>query len=586
MKSTSQKKEYVGYSLKQRLLPVLLLAFSIPFTLIIAGPIDLFASNMAEFHFVLGDFIGISILLFLAIFAVIVLILLPISKRAFDITYAVFAAISFLIVIQGNYLNGNISLAGDGVGSVIKTSTYVINTIVWLVIIAGFVCGVIFFNKRDILRTIMIILSITIIGMQLITTIVSFLTNKDIFTPHNKKYENGEYAMLSDEYLTEFGTENNIIYFVVDRFDYRYFEKALKNCPEIFDSLDGFTYYSDNVAMYSRTFPSVPYMLTGRENDFTTSRKEYFDSSYSESKFLKDLKDKGYDIGLYTDDYYAYIDANAMAEYTSNLMVINGYKAPKGKLSAKMTGLSLYRYFPFVGKYAMRYFDSTTFNDGIKYFSDDELYNVDNKHVYNKLKDAEYSKNEEKSFKFIHISGCHMPNTYDENYEKIDEDREWDEIVCMKQSFQIISMYIEEMKKAGVYENATIIITGDHPSPIDDSMDIMDTNQVRITSLFVKRSGDNWKADIKGHTSDNPVHQGQIWAEIMDSEGIYQYNENETDRYKIPLRVKTTSPRTVYFERTFQGKFELIEYEIKGSAHNFANWRRVGSNVFNGSLYN
>ena len=180
-----------------------------------------------------------------------------------------------------------------------------------------------------------------------------------------------------------------------------------------------------------------------------------------------------------------------------------------------------------------------------------------------------------------------MPNRYNEFYEKIEDGREGDSIVCMKQSFEIINMYIEEMKKAGVYENATIIITGDHPSPVDDSKDIMDTNKVRITSLFVKRSGDNWKADIKAHTSDNPVHQGQIWAEIMDSEGIHNYDEKGAYYDKTPLRVENTTPRTVYFERTYQGKFELIEYEIVGSAHDFANWRRIGvRQSFNGSLYN
>ena len=132
-------------------------------------------------------------------------------------------------------------------------------------------------------------------------------------------HEDGTKRILSTDGITELSENKNLIIFLVDRFDARYFELAQKRTPEVFDSLEGFTFFDDCISLYGRTFPSIAYMLTGVENDFSEKRVDYFRYAYQNSEFLNVLKQNNYKIKIYTDDYYAYSDASVMGRYASNI---------------------------------------------------------------------------------------------------------------------------------------------------------------------------------------------------------------------------------------------------------------------------
>ena len=345
--------------------------------------------------------------------------------------------------------------------------------------------------------------------------------------------EDGIKRVLSTSNITELSSNKNLIIFLVDRLDAKYVDNALGKTPEVFDSLTGFTYFDDHISLYGRTFPSVTYMLTGVENDFSQKRDDYFRSAYQNSEFLNVLKKNNYKIKIYTDSYYAYTDASVMGRYTSNL-------------------------------------------------SEDEAnkFTTDQKYVYDLVNNSEFSlDNEQNNFSFIHIQGCHMPNVYDESFNDMGEDHpdRWNELVAINTSIQIINVYIEELKARGLYEDSTIIIVGDHAAAISDKKEL---SGVRRTALLVKPAGQS-RGGIKINSSY--VSHENLWATALKSEGLL-YNYDFADSV-FDVSTNRQTIRKYVFQRMDSGFFENITYSIKGSSKDFDNWTIVGREDIEGSVH-
>lgn len=346
--------------------------------------------------------------------------------------------------------------------------------------------------------------------------------------------EDGTERVLSYDKISEFSANKNVIVFVVDRFDSRYMDLALKETPGVFSNLEGFTYFSDHISLYGRTFPSITYMVTGCENDFSLSREDYFRKAYSDSAFLNVLKDNNYDIKVYTDSYYSYKDASVMGKYISNIVTADA----------------------------------------------ENVYSTDQKAVYDLLKNAEYSANFNKNnFSFIHIQGCHLPNSYDESFNVMGEDHSdrWNELVAINTSMQIIDTYIAQMKELGIYNKSTIIIVGDHAAAISDSKEL---SGVRRTALLVKPSGSG-KGKIK--TSLAQVAHENLWQTILESEKIEHTYDFKPSVFDIPEGENRI--RRYNFQRMDSGYFENILYSVKGSSINFNNWTIVHREDVEGSVH-
>ena len=348
-------------------------------------------------------------------------------------------------------------------------------------------------------------------------------------------YEDGIDRILSTEGLCELSSNKNLIVFLVDRFDSRYVELALKSTPDVFNSLDGFTYFDDCISLYGRTFPSVAYMLTGVENDFSKLREDYFREAYKNSEFLNVLKKNNYKIKIYTDSYYAYDDASVMGRYASNIC------------------------------------DSEY---------SDRKYTTDQKNVFDYVSNSSFTVNStQNNFSFIHIQGCHLPNTYDESFNKMDENSSdrWNELVAINTSMQIINVYINQLKEKGLYESSTIIIIGDHAAAMSDSKEL---SGVRRTAMLVKPSGIS-NGDIK--ISSSYVSHENLWATALKCEGLsYEYNFAPS---AFDVGSDKSTVRRYVFQRMDDGFFENITYSILGSSKYFDNWTIINRENIEGSVH-
>ncbi len=338
-----------------------------------------------------------------------------------------------------------------------------------------------------------------------------------------------EYVLTSDG-LFEVGSVRNIVVILVDRFDTRYVDLITKSQPDYFDRFEDFTYYNNNVSTYSRTYPAMATMLTGVLRDFTpdSSAVDYFEAAYQQSPLLLGLKDAGYAVHLHMQDYYTYRNARVFRGLADNLGREN---------------------------------EST-------------LFEMTDPAIFALLKENGLTVGEHgKLFSFLHIEGTHYPYQMDENGNQAEGKGE--ALGAALGSMKLVQMYIDELKAKGLYENSTIIITGDHPDPISD---YNEPTRARATALFVKRAG----VSHEYRTSSAPVSDLDLIPSILADSGLAYEGEAYWEIAEDAVR-----PRYHYFPLNSDpaGNESLTVYEIVGDAKDFENWKRLRNVPLNGRLY-
>ncbi len=488
-----------------------------------------------------------------------------------------------MLYVQGNYLSlGVSSLAGDGGGGV-SILTQVLNIVVWILVILACVLTMLFLRRyRNAVRTVCTVALVALVGMSLISFVAVSLST-DVYATEYSATDGGEdigEQMLTVGNLDTLAQEDNVVVFIVDRFDWEYYYWSLEQCPEIFDELEGFTYFNDYITLYPRTFPGVAHVLTGVEPNFSESRLDYFERAYTESPYLDAIREAGYDINVYTDDYYGYEPFESLNHYIDNTSDnVTYHIVEKGSLSLDMIRLSLYRYLPFLLTDTLGNISTPSFNRYVSYHGELPVYTTDMRNVYQTITEDSFTfRPSDKGFSFIHIAGCHLPNRYNADFEPATSSDRYRAVVGMKQSFRIISEYIKEMKRMGVYEDATVIITGDHCSIGSDGKD---PYYPHITSLFAKPAGVSEGAITMTNAQ---VTSQEIFSTVLHAVGAASAEAYGPTLFEVPEGVDR--PRRYLFQRKLSnGTYENVEYRIEGYGHDLNNWQIVSRTDLEKSIY-
>ena len=322
MENVQKKPVYKGFTTKEKILPVIMLSLIAPFMVCFFGPFEIFGNNIDQFKFALGDFWLLCILISLCLAAVIGALLMLLRGRAFDVAYGTMLGISLMLFLQGNFLSmGMTSLEGDGAAEGgLGFGKILINTAIWVLIVGGSIAVMLLLDKyRDTVRLTSIVVLVAVLGSSLISFATLSLTGEVFTSDKNMQISLDGEQVLTVKNLDTLANGENVIVFIVDRFDHEYYEDAAAKYPEIFDELQGFTYFDDYVTLYPRTFPGALHVLTGVETDFSLSHGEYMTDAYKNSAHLQAIKQEGFDINIYTDDYYCYEDATDMSAYAENV---------------------------------------------------------------------------------------------------------------------------------------------------------------------------------------------------------------------------------------------------------------------------
>ena len=612
----------VKTKIKSRL-PLALVGGIVPTSMIFFfGPAEIFFGNRGEFLFRWSDFALWAALAGLAAACVIAALILFLPDTASRVVFGVTVWITAAGVVQSVFLNGDGGLLRDS-GNAADTTLIIIDTALWAVLGILSIGASIIMKKKSGIKPILIIAMITVFAMLLAscatnaggmidditsggdtkvateTENIADTANWESLPPPETEtdteteteeertlrtplsYEEDRYR-YEDAYLTFDGidqvSKKNIVVFLIDRFDVNYYNSVLVGAPDLFDGLDGFTYFSDNVSLYSRTYPAVPTMLTGIDTNFEEGADKYLFEAYQNSPFLNDLKNDGYAVKIYTQNFYSYRGGTALYGIADNLSVAQGYEVTdRPALVGKMLMLSAYKWAPTLLKDSLS-ISSASFSGIVSLKGDGELYESNDPYVCAKIMDDGLTLDSNgKSFTFIHLSGCHSPYNMDENCNwTYEENTSVEQHLrgCMK----MIYSYIDEMKRLGVYDDATIVITGDHPAALSDYNVPW---QPRLTALFVKPAGSSG-TPLK--YSNAQVSQENFIPTLIKSAEVRTDNEYGKGYFDIAEGENTVRHHKFEICGEDNSDVSIVDLVVTGDGADFSNWS-VDSTTYIGALY-
>ncbi len=544
----------------KRLRSSLLVCFAVSFTFLVFGMLDLYLTNAEILGFSFYDLLWPTLGLGAAICIVPAPVLALFRGKYFDFFLSLALGVVLAGYIQGNFLNLDFgALTGDPIPWGEYRTHGFINAGIWiLMILLPFALRLI--NNKA-WKIVTVLLPVLLIGMQG-AALVSSIASADLTAT---SFEEGSPKFLSERGMLAVSADENIIVIVLDRMDESYIEKIVEDDPGFFDNMDGFTRYTNHTSLYSETYPSITCMLTGKTNQYDIPATRYFEEAYTEGRFLPALKENGFTTKLYLESYTEFSEIEQLSSVADNVYSGDARVIVESGLLYRMVRFSAYRYAPHIIK-SKFWMTPISFDRTYQFETSngEETFDYSNNRFRDKLKNEGVRVTEEKkNFMFLHLLGFHTPYLLDENGN---DAKDTDLLNHSKGLFLIIFEYLEELKNAGVYENAAIMITGDHgacgrTSQIEDG---------EAVSLFYKPPGESGALQ----TTNKPVSQENFRATVMQAAGL---DETEFGRSILDVNEEETPVRKFFFRTNAGGGGEhfLKEYEIIGDAKDFSSWKAV-----------
>ncbi|MBO6260517.1 MAG: membrane protein insertase YidC [Lachnospiraceae bacterium] len=448
-------------------LPAILLLF--PAMMIgILGPLEIYAGNVSELFFGTKDFfwmfLAVSLLGVAAGAAVIALF----PEKIRTVLNTLIFAVSIMCYAQNMFLNKQlIKTDGSKMDWSLFRGYTIVNTIVWIAVIAG-ICVLSFFlrKKRDKLFG---GVSLFLIAVQLVAVCSLLFTNPYTVTRDKMYALSGE-----DEFALAHG--DNVILLIIDRYSNGAFDNLVEAHPETEQIFKDFTYYNNANSKYNYTFPSIPYMLTLVDPDCSLTANDYKEQAWENGRsgeFYELLHKHGYTYNLYTGSGRAvYRDPSVLLGSVDNITELDdvAYVIHYDRMFKLMTKTSLLKYAPYVAKPKLEV--QSFYFDGLVTFEGTDTCTSDNGDYYDILMENGLHIDEgmQNALIITHLNGIHNPLTIDEHVNHVEDDSV--SIEQVQQGLNIIlAEYFEQLKELGVYDDATIIITADHGQYID-SLDL------------------------------------------------------------------------------------------------------------------
>ena len=259
---------------------------------------------------------------------------------------------------------------------------------------------------------------------------------------HDPAYQveaHARYA-LDGEKLFSLSQNGNVVVFVIGSFASNDPKSLLRAYPNALDAFKDFTWYTNCDPRYVGTYPSVAHMLTGAAFDPSLMVAEWFRQAWSGEKaaYLYDaIHSLGYEFRYYYDSA---VESGMKAEAVGKVdnlidLAQADAKAPE----------SIYSCGDFMTQLRAR---------GLTADQTDKKY-----------------------IQMIHLRGAHAPYTVDaEGNEKEGASRE----ETIAGYLNMVKVYMDEMKRLSLYDDATIIVTADHGDK-DANMQV---------AYFIKEAGE------------------------------------------------------------------------------------------------
>jgi hypothetical protein len=552
-----------GYRLRQRAIMAAPVAVGIPFTLMVFGMVDLAIHNNAMLPFLLSEVLNTIVIASAVVCVALFVALLLLRDLAFDVFLSLGVGGLIAVYVQGNFLNTGLGLlTGDRVDWDAMRSDMIVNVALWgAIVLAPLLLRVL---AKKVWVKVCVFVPLLLIGMQAVALVVS-ATSTSMPTDHPHT------SILSTKGLYEVSPSKNVIVIVLDRLDDDFIQEVLGDDPQFFDGhFNDFTRFTNNMGVYSRTWPAVVNMLTGETYEFDRPGRAWTSDAWQHGKFLADIEDAGWSTYMFGEQGYIYWDASDLAGKVANVAPTDNRELDQTIAFRQLLKLSLFRHAPLVAKPRL-HMATSAFEAAVNVEPEDGVtkYRSADHPMHAQLMNAGLSleRSNKSRFTYIHLDGTHEPFTWGPHMEQIDESQ-GNQLWQTRAAFNIVFDYLESLKHLGTYDDATIIVTGDHGWSHDEDL----TEPVTV-GLFVKPAG----TSSSGHrmaTNNAPTTPANLRATVISAVGLDNMALGYGPTYfqaKLNMNsVRIFNQRSGYWGGTIP---ETLIYEVRGDAKYWQNWR-------------
>lgn len=553
----------------QRFLFALCMMALFMYTYFVVAPFEIVGGNADSLSFGVRD-IWVVMVAFAVIAGSLAALLLSVLRgRAFAVALGAVFSLALMGFLQALFFNGGLPSAdGHAVPWGDYAITMLANALVWLVVVGA--CVALCVKKPSFSRALFTVLAFVLILTQSIG--IATYVKHDIVLGDSG-------VTVTREGLFEVSDKSNVIVFVVDTVDTNQFDQVLAANPDMLDEFTGFTLFEDSAGAMIPTSHAVPFLLSGERLQEGETYNHYVDTRYSRSSFIDDIYNQNYSISLYADCIFS--GMTEFGDKTTNIRTVDALSIDALGTVKMLSQVAFYRDAPWVCKPLCWYYTDDIGNAVV-----DESQEVDDSQRPYVLDDVQYyqdllasglsfqeDEGAEGALKFIHLNGAHVP--YIMNEDAVLGDGSTTLERQTQGTFKILSEYLSELKRLGVYDSATIIVTADHGIwyPTTDII-----TEPSTPLCLVKPATDAGESSEPYRVSMAPVSQDDFHSTVIEAVGGDKLGYGAGMTY---FDVPEDSDRIRYYDMTRYpddtlSRFnELDRFEIVGDARDFSNWRLI-----------
>ncbi len=501
------------------------------FPILVVNTIEFYYVNMNTLEFRVSDFWGTMLVQAILITLTVAVFLTCLSSGATKIIGSICMGIAVAAYLQVMIFNRDIGITDThDINWGAYQGKMIINAIIWCAcIIIPLVLYKIFARKAFVaFKAVMMILIVVQASAVVYDLVRCGGYNNTAGARPTEYYVSGE-----NEFTVS--GKKNIVVFILDTFSNDFLDNMLDSYPDELDYLKDFTYYDNYDSKYDGTALAMNYLLTGTEFDNSVPCREYSKAAFESDKaqsFYSFFKKQGYTCNLYTDkdtagfvgtlNIYGLFD-NVKKEYAIDTV------SDRQKIRKNILKGSLYRWLPLALK-RYRLVVTTDFDGCVSVAGRDDSGVKLDEEFYSELKNEGLElDNNAGNFMIYHFEGMHSFGN--DRYSKSHNMAE-----SARGNLEDVYSYIDELKKLGIYDNTSIIITADHG--------VHETKDGIQPIFFVKRAG---QTQEKIHISNAPISAEEFMPTLVALAGgdsssygstIYDYAEDSTRSRTVYVRKK------------------------------------------------
>lgn len=570
---------HFDYSLKTRIGLAAIVSGFLSFTLCFAAPAEIVSSSAGSLVVRLVDVLPVIVGMFLLVWILLAAVACLFKKRAFAVVVAVVFSVALSCYAQALFMNVGLPQADGGVVNWDDYTTITaLSAAAWIALIAVSIVAVIRYPRKAQMGFCLVALALVAVqGAGVASLFVGESGASNVA---------GRTMMVSEKGLLDVSAKTNVVEFVLDNYDTALLEQAVSEEPEMFDGFEGFTWFKDSAGSMIPTRYGNVFLLTGvlpREDEPFSA---FLANRYARSPYLSDIREAGYDIGVYSDTLgEQYLSADEAIQhlyrYTSNIAPLDRDAMDVPATAASLLRCALYRDLPWLAKpLAWFYTDEVNrsmFGSG-RGASDKTPYLMDDGSLLSRLRTEGLSTNDQDaSYRYIHVIGAHDPFSLDRNGEEVGvgNSNPLDQAIG---SMKIVETYINELKRLGVYDQTTVIVTTDHGSWWCQEGEIDQPKSPIV--LFKPAASVAAGSDKPFAVSESPVSAGDILATMEEAVGAPNFaffGESLADKVGDGSHYRKGEQTRYFYMTTSDGVHDqkIQKYAIKGDARDLGSWSRT-----------